>query len=205
MPTPPVTPLAEPAAVSPVQARLLDALGRAMVEQGLARTTVADVARLAGTSKRTFYEHFATKDDAFLALYAARSRQLIASIESVVTDPAAPMEDQVRGGVRAYLGFLAATPELARAHMLESHALGRTGLDARRRLMDTHAAYLRELVERARSHHHELRALSEAEAVGVVAGLTELTLRASLDEEPLDGAAHVGATVDFLTTMLSRR
>ena len=89
--------------------------------------------------------------------------------------------------------------------MLESYALGRTGLDARRRLMDTHAAYLRELVERARPHHGELRTLSDAEAVGIVAGLTELTLRASLDEQPLDGAAHMAATVDFLTAMLSRR
>lgn len=185
--------------------RLLDALGEALVEQGLARTTVADVARIAGTSKRTFYEHFATKDQAFLALYAARSKQLLAAISGVVTEPSAPIEHQIRGGVAAYLGFLANNPELARAHMLESHALGDLGLRARRHLMDTHAAYLSELVDRARAHHPTLRALSEPESIGLVAGLTELTLRAVMDHRPLDEKAHIDSAVDFITALVLPR
>lgn len=184
---------------SPAATRLLDALGEAIVDQGLARTTVADIARIAGTSKRTFYENFASKDEAFLALYAARSEQLLGAISEVVTDPTAPIEQQVRGGVEAYLGFLADNPALARAHMLESHTLGEVGLRARRALMDTHAAYLREVVARARAHHPELRDLSESDSVGVVAGLTELTLRVALDERPLDSAAHVDDIVGFIT------
>lgn len=190
---------------SPTANRLLDALGEAIVAQGLARTTVADVARIAGTSKRTFYEHFATKDDAFLALYAARSEQLLATISGVVTEPSAPIEQQIRGGVAAYLGFLAATPELARAHMVESHALGELGLRARRHLMDTHAAYLRELVQRARAHHSHLRDLSETESVGLVAGLTELTLRAVMDNRRLDGRSHISSAVDFITALVVPR
>ncbi|KGN37845.1 TetR/AcrR family transcriptional regulator [Knoellia subterranea] len=188
---------------SPAANRLLDALGEALVDQGLARTTVADIARIAGTSKRTFYEHFATKDEAFLALYAGRAAELIAAISAVVTDPSAPIADQIRGGVQAYLGHLAANPALARAHMLESHSLGRTGLEARRTLIDSHAAYVRDLVDRARAHHPDLRALSEAESVAVVAGLTELTLRAALDDERLDRPAHVDAAVDFITAVVT--
>lgn len=184
---------------SPSTNRLLDALGEAIVDQGLARTTVADIARIAGTSKRTFYENFATKDEAFLALYAARAEQLLGAISGVVTDPTAPIEQQVRGGVEAYLGFLADNPALARAHMLESHNLGELGLRARGALMDTHAAYLRDIVSRARAHHPGLRDLSESDAVGVVAGLTELTLRVALDEQPLDSPAHVDDIVRFIT------
>lgn len=188
---------------SPAATRLLDALGEAIVVQGLARTTVADIARIAGTSKRTFYEHFATKDEAFLALYAARSSDLLAAIGAVVTDPSAPIGDQIRTGIEAYLGHLAASPSLARAHMLESHSLGRVGLQARRELMDRHAAYLRELVALARAHHSDLRDLTEPESVGVIAGLTELTLRAALDDEPLDTPAHVDAAVDFVAAMVT--
>lgn len=188
---------------SPAANRLLDALGEAIVDQGLTRTTVADIARIAGTSKRTFYEHFATKDDAFLALYAGRAAELVAVISAVVTDPSAPIADQIRGGVEAYLGHLADHPALARAHMLEAHSLGRTGLEARRALMDSHAAYVRDLVDRARVHHPDLRSLSEAESVAVVAGLTELTLRAALDEEPLDDPAHADAAVDFITAVVT--
>lgn len=188
---------------SPAATRLLDALGDAIVDQGLASTTVADVARIAGTSKRTFYEHFATKDQAFLALYAARSDDLLTAISAVVTDPSTPIDEQIRAGVDAYLSHLAANPELARAHMLESHSLGRLGLQARRQLIDLHAAYLRDLVERARPHHSDVRELSESESVGVVAGLTELTLRAALDDEPLNTSAHVDAAVDFITAVVT--
>ncbi|MFC7485796.1 TetR/AcrR family transcriptional regulator [Knoellia sp. CPCC 206453] len=190
---------------SPTANRILDALGEAIVEQGLASTTVADIARIAGTSKRTFYEHFATKDEAFLALYAARSSDLLAAISAVVTDPSAPIDEQIRAGVQAYLTHLAATPALARAHMLESHALGELGLRARRQLMDLHAAYLRELIDRSRAHHPDLRALTETESIGLVAGLTELTLRTAMDEEPLDGAAHVNEAVDFITALVAPR
>lgn len=188
---------------TPAATRLLNALGEAIVGQGLARTTVADVARIAGTSKRTFYEHFATKDEAFLALYAVRSRELLAAISAVVTDPSAPIEEQVRGGVAAYLGHLAANPELARAHMIESHLLGRDGMRARRELMDTHATYLRDLVTRARPHHPEVRDLPMPLAVAVIAGLNEFTLRAALDDEVLDTPTHVDAAVDLITTMLT--
>ncbi|EAP98211.1 possible transcriptional regulatory protein [Janibacter sp. HTCC2649] len=190
---------------SPAATRLLDALGEAIVEQGLANTTVADIARIAGTSKRTFYEHFATKDEAFLALYAARSSDLLAAISAVVTDPSAPIGDQIRAGVRAYLSHLAATPALARAHMLEAHSLGRLGLEARRELMDHHAAYLRSVVARARENTPHLRELSVADSVGVVAGLTELTLRAALDDDRLDAPKHVRAAVAFVTAFVAPR
>ncbi|MEO6019643.1 MAG: TetR/AcrR family transcriptional regulator [Knoellia sp.] len=190
---------------STTDTRLLDALGEALVARGLARTTVADVARIAGTSKRTFYEHFATKDEAFLALYAARSEQLLAAISGVVTEPSAPIEQQIRGGVAAYVDFLAHNPELVRAHMLESHALGDLGLRARRHLMDTHAAYLRGLVDRARAHHPTLRALSEPESIGLVAGLTELTLRAVMDQRPLDGKGHIDSAVEFIAALVHPR
>ena len=188
---------------SPAATRLLDALGEAIVEQGLASTTVADIARIAGTSKRTFYEHFTTKDEAFLALYAARSSDLLAAISAVVTDPTAPIDEQIRAGVQAYLSHLAATPALARAHMLEAHSLGRLGLDARRELMDHHAAYLRSVVAKARVNSPDLRELSVADSVGVVAGLTELTLRAALDDEALDSQTHIAAAVDFVTAMVT--
>ncbi|PRY57015.1 TetR family transcriptional regulator [Knoellia remsis] len=178
--------------------RLLDALAEAFVEQGLAHTTVADIARIAGTSKRTFYEHFASKEDAFLALYAGRADALVAAISAVVTDPTAPIEEQVRGAVRAYLDHLADNPALVRAHMLEAHSLGRTGLDARRSLIDRHAAYLRGLVDEASRHHDDVRRLSTPESVAVVAGLIELTLRAVLDGRTLNSRSQVDHASSFI-------
>ena len=50
-------------------------------EKGLAVTTIADIVREAGVSKRTFYEHFDGKEACFLALYRA------VSASALVMDP----------------------------------------------------------------------------------------------------------------------
>ena len=56
--------------------RLLEAVGRAVAERGYAAATIDDVVRGAGVSKKTFYEHFADKEDCFLAAYEAASEEL---------------------------------------------------------------------------------------------------------------------------------
>ena len=48
--------------------RLLDGLAASITERGYRETTVADVVRHAKTSKRTFYEQFATKDACLIEL-----------------------------------------------------------------------------------------------------------------------------------------
>src|SRR5687768_18574853 len=57
--------------------RLLEAVGRAVAERGYAAATIDDVVRRAGVSKKTFYEHFADKQDCFLAAYEAASEELL--------------------------------------------------------------------------------------------------------------------------------
>src|SRR5688572_28032972 len=57
--------------------RLLEAVGRAVAERGYAAETIDDVVRRAGVSKKTFYEHFADKEECFLAAYEAASEELL--------------------------------------------------------------------------------------------------------------------------------
>ena len=58
-------PVAEQAApAQPFRRRLLDGLAASIEERGYRETTVADIVRHARTSKRTFYDHFPTKDAA---------------------------------------------------------------------------------------------------------------------------------------------
>ena len=57
--------------------RLLEAVGRAVAERGYAAATIDDVVRRAGVSKKTFYDHFADKQDCFLAAYEAASEELL--------------------------------------------------------------------------------------------------------------------------------
>ncbi|MDT0406846.1 TetR/AcrR family transcriptional regulator, partial [Streptomyces edwardsiae] len=53
---------------SAFRSRLLDAMNESIVEDGYQNTTVADIVRRAKTSRRTFYEHFASREDCFVAL-----------------------------------------------------------------------------------------------------------------------------------------
>jgi AcrR family transcriptional regulator len=118
--------------------RLLEAIGRAVAERGYARATIDDVVRRAGVSKKTFYDHFADKEDCFLAAYEAASEELLARIE----EAHAAHEDwleRTRAGVVAYLRWLAADPALARVYLVEVAAAGPRALERRERLRDRYA------------------------------------------------------------------
>ena len=49
--------------------RLLQGLAQSVAAKGYADTTIADIVREAGVSRRTFYEHFDGKPAALIALY----------------------------------------------------------------------------------------------------------------------------------------
>jgi AcrR family transcriptional regulator len=49
--------------------RLLRAMGICVSERGYAETTIADVVRIARTSRSVFYKHFADKEECFLETY----------------------------------------------------------------------------------------------------------------------------------------
>ena len=49
--------------------RLIAGLAEAVAENGYAGTTIAHITRHAAVSRRTFYEHFGSKDECFVAAY----------------------------------------------------------------------------------------------------------------------------------------
>jgi AcrR family transcriptional regulator len=123
--------------------RLLEAVGRAVAERGYAAATIDDVVRGAGVSKKTFYEHFADKEDCFLAAYETASEELLERVR----EAHAIHDDwlaRTRAGVRAYLRWLAAEPALARVFLIEVAAAGPRALERREALRDRYAELVRE-------------------------------------------------------------
>src|SRR6516162_10790620 len=57
--------------------RILSAVAEAVAELGYAEMSVEAIVVRAGVSRRTFYEHFKNKEDAFLAAYDALLYQLV--------------------------------------------------------------------------------------------------------------------------------
>ncbi|MBN6041173.1 TetR/AcrR family transcriptional regulator [Amycolatopsis sp. 195334CR] len=70
---------------------LVDAAVRLFTEQGYDRTGVADIAEAADVSKRTFFLHFAAKEDVLLADSEARADLAVRAIEE--RRPDAPMRE----------------------------------------------------------------------------------------------------------------
>jgi AcrR family transcriptional regulator len=84
--------------------RLLDAFAASIVEDGYRDTTVADIVRRARTSRRTFYEHFASKEACFVELVADVNAEMMRRI-SVAVNPHAPWQDQVRQAIEAWIAY----------------------------------------------------------------------------------------------------
>jgi AcrR family transcriptional regulator len=82
--------------------RLLDALEQCIAENGYPRTTVADIVRRARTSRRTFYEHFDSREASFVALLTDANAEQVRQIAAAV-DENGPWRTQVRQAVEAWI------------------------------------------------------------------------------------------------------
>src|SRR5687768_12206877 len=81
--------------------RLLEAMGEAVTEKGYAQVTIADIARHARVSKRTFYEHFADKEECFLAAYANLSEQMLERIATAAWEQS-DVDERLDVAIRTY-------------------------------------------------------------------------------------------------------
>lgn len=158
--------------------RLLAAMAQAITEHGFAATTVADVVRIARTSRRTFYEHFADREACFLALADEVARAMIANFTAAI-DPEAPWEEQVDRAVAAHLDLTAAEPEVMRAYVREVAALGERGQAHERESVRRYGEVLRELLREARRRGEPVREIDPDVAFLVLTGMRELSVAAA--------------------------
>jgi AcrR family transcriptional regulator len=103
--------------------RLIAGLAEAIAENGYSGTTIAHITRHAAVSRRTFYEHFSSKDECFVVAYDTVMCQLRERV-SAGFEEAEDWPHAVRSGIGAMLSFLAAEPHLARLCMVEALVAG---------------------------------------------------------------------------------
>jgi AcrR family transcriptional regulator len=176
--------------------RLLEAVAACVTERGFARTTIADIARRAQTSKRTFYEHFPDKEACFLAAYAAHSERMLERIaNAALAEP--DVEARLDAAIRVYLGALHERADQTRAFLIEIQAAGPNALQLRRAIQGRFAELLRVLVDAGRAQHPELAQLSPAMANAVVGGINELLL-ITVERSGVRALDEVGTTARAL-------
>lgn len=157
--------------------RLLEGMARAVAAKGYADTTIADIVREASVSRRTFYEHFATKSECLIALYEAASYNLLKVLRGAI-DPAQEWHQQVERALAAYLQGMAQNPVLLRTLFMEILGLGPPGLAARRRVNLEVAGFMLSVVNGAQDQGATHAPLSAELAMAVVGGIHELVLQA---------------------------
>jgi AcrR family transcriptional regulator len=177
------------------RARLTAGLAAAIAETGYGGATVADVVRHARVSKRTFYEHFADKEECFLALYSETTDRLLELIAGAAAGGGS-WEERLTAAARAYFGALASQPELIRASMLEIRAAGPRAHALQR---DVRRRYAQALM--ALSEDPAVTPLTPALATAVVGGLDALLAEAAEDGRV---AELPGAATELLRAVLTR-
>jgi AcrR family transcriptional regulator len=160
--------------------RLISAMATCIEEQGYRTTTVADIVRIAKTSRRNFYEQFTDREACFLALFEQANEATIEQIAAAV-QPGDPLEAQVDSALGAYLDSVTSQPALHASLVRELPALGGAGAERQLAVIERFAQLLVTLVENGRRERPELNArpLDRDMAVIIVGGLRELMVISS--------------------------
>lgn len=123
--------------VSAVQReRLIAAMLKAASELGYRTTNVQDVIERAGVSRPTFYEHFANKEDCFLAAFDITGARLRERIAVAAEQGGDDWRDRLRFGLETLLHFVATEPEAARTLIVEARAASAEAVMRRDALLD---------------------------------------------------------------------
>jgi len=156
---------------------LIAAMATSIEEKGYRETTVADVVRIARTSRRTFYEHFEDREACFLALFDATNNATMERIAATV-QPDRPPEDQVDEALQAYIDSVIAHPALYQSFVRELPGLGQAGADRQLGVIERFARLLVDLVESGRRAQPDVlaRPLTMDTAIMIVGGLRELAV-----------------------------
>jgi AcrR family transcriptional regulator len=189
-------------APSPHRQRLLEGLAAAVALRPYAQVTVADIVRLARTSRRTFYEHFADKQECLVALIEDSHRQVVATIATAV-DGTADWPDQVRQAIEAWIEAVRSQPDVTLNWIRILPALGP---DARALMRSTLAAYA-QLIQRLADNPPFARAgigpPSPQETTMLLGALRELI--ATTVEDGEDITSIVDVATEFTLRVLTPR
>lgn len=173
------TPLPKPEASPPARGRqqalveqriglvlaMIDAVG----QNGYRATTVADVIARAGVSRKTFYKHFANKQECFLTTYDLISAEALRRIADAYRR-AEGRTARAQAAIGALFEAASESPEALRLAMVEIGALGSVGIERRERSV---VAYQRFVVDAGEPAAGE-GTLPDVAARAVVGGLNRI-------------------------------
>jgi AcrR family transcriptional regulator len=182
-----------PSGASAFRRRLLDGLADSIADRGYRATTVADVVRNAKTSKRTFYDEFASKETCFVELLRANNEDLVTRITAAV-DPEATPDEQVDAAVGAYVEHIESRPAVTLSWIREAPALGDLSRPLNRLAMQNLTDMLVDVSDSPGFRRAGLEPMSRPLALILLGGLRELTALLVEDEQDVRGIVGPAVT-----------
>ncbi len=132
------------------RSKLIEATARVALKLGLRNVTVRHILEEAALSRRTFYQHFKSKEEAALSLYRSVSTELVGEMHTGLKS-ADTLAERLGAGVRSYLEFQSQVGDLLT--MLRAEAVDPDSILApmREQNLDTMGRLLDNEVYQARS------------------------------------------------------
>jgi AcrR family transcriptional regulator len=122
--------------------RMVRAAAQVVVEHGYEALSIPAISAAAGTSNQTFYEHFRSKRDAFLAAFeAVAADALRVASGAFLAEEGRP--EAVGAGIRALLEYFAERELFSRLAFFELPSAGPVALDQADRALDNLIAFLK--------------------------------------------------------------
>ncbi len=113
---------AEPEALDPYAERILEAAYDELLEHGLRRTSMDEIARRAGVGRATVFRRFANRDQLLRAVVAREVRRAVAIVDHRIAR-ADSVEERVTTGFLAFVEHLRGHPLLRRLLVTDADAV----------------------------------------------------------------------------------
>lgn len=122
--------------------RIVRGAARVVVEHGYERLSIPAISGAAGVSNQTFYEHFASKQDAFLAAFEILAAEALETTTTAYRT-AGDRVEAIGIAIRALLQYIAANQLFAQLAFFELPTAGPTALDRADAVLASFGAFLR--------------------------------------------------------------
>jgi AcrR family transcriptional regulator len=164
------------------RARIILAVAEIVTELGYARATTRQIIERAGVSTKTFYAHYASKEEAFLAGYTLLDGALLEMADRPIstTQPRTDLRRQVEQSLAA----VAAWPLFTRMRLVEGRAAGRLAEERRIAMARVQVEQFLRALEVAREHDPRVGQPSRAVIELLYAGMSEMLTRHVLEHGP---------------------
>jgi AcrR family transcriptional regulator len=157
--------------------RLLEAAAAVFARAGYADASAEAIAREAGMSKATFYEHFDNKEECILALFDQAATETLDAMAKAVSAAGHDSRKRMEAGAKAFLEMLAEHPNETQTLLVEIIGAGDPGADRRDNVLATFAQAIDAENANAARKGSMRRFASSDDAYAIVGAVVELASR----------------------------